>query len=719
MAAARDGFAWRMGAVLISVGMTCHLPACDGSTRTFNSSFAGFEATSSANEADASAPSRQTGQTPSAASTHTSDTMLQVTNLESSNSPVDTRVTLTSRIDAGAAISHEVDDASASSTRDEASRESGPAEAGPSRDAGEASAQNPTIDADCQEPGLSACDVNNATQKLVCSKGAWASNGSCDDGENCDPSSGRCKPVIRECAAAVPGQRLCGNDHQVLVCGANLVSMSIIEACLGACVLANGDAVCQPPVCGDGRTQSDELCDDGNQNNSDGCTELCAPPHCGDQFLNNSEDCEPAADNGKRACTSSCAWAPEVEAGNVSCARRTNGNLRCWGSNIHGQLGTGDSSDRGDEPEEALPAIDLGSERLAIAFGSSDRHACALLDNGAVKCWGANDEGQLGLGDSLARGDQPGEMGDDLPAVNLGTSSVPVALSVGAYHSCALFDEGSVKCWGDNEYGQLGQGDTRDRGRLSSDMGDSLLAVNLGAGRKALSVSAGAFHTCALLEDLSLKCWGDNRYGQLGLGNTSARGDHGGEMGSDLSPVDLGLQRAAAVSASYRSTCVLLDNGKVKCWGANTKGNLGLGDGRGRGDQSGEMGEALPAVDLGVERTARSISAYNFTVCVVLDNGEAKCWGDNADGQLGIGDVSDRGDEPNEMGDSLPAIDLGTNVKALSVSVGSQSTCAVLDNGSVKCWGVNNYGQLGLGDTASRGDEPGEMGESLPALPLW
>jgi hypothetical protein len=143
---------------------------------------------------------------------------------------------------------------------------------------------------------------------------------------------------------------------------------------------------------------------------------------------------------------------------------------------------------------------------------------------------------------------------------------------------------------------------------------------------------------------------------------------------------------------------------------------VGVGDTEWRGDQAGEMGDALPRVDLGTGRTAVAIDAGGGTSCAVLDDGSTKCWGANFNGQLGQGDTSSRGDGPGEMGDALPAIALGTGRSAADVSVGIFHVCAVLDDDTVRCWGGGSSGHLGLDETANRGDQPGEMGDALPRV---
>jgi alpha-tubulin suppressor-like RCC1 family protein len=123
------------------------------------------------------------------------------------------------------------------------------------------------------------------------------------------------------------------------------------------------------------------------------------------------------------------------------------------------------------------------------------------------------------------------------------------------------------------------------------------------------------------------------------------------------------------------------------------------------------MGDALPAVDLGA--SAKAVAAGKHHTCALLDNNRVKCWGGNEFGQLGVGDTGARGVEAGQMGGGLPAADLGRSVSAIATGAAANHTCALLDNEKVKCWGLNDMGQLGLGDTANRGDQAGEMGDAL------
>ena len=405
-----------------------------------------------------------------------------------------------------------------------------------------------------------------------------------------------------------------------------------------------------------------------------------------------------------------------------ACALLDDATVKCWGENASGRLGLGNTADRGDaagEMGDALPAVSLGTGRIAVAVTAGDFHTCALLDNAAAKCWGENDAGRLGLGNTADRGDAAGEMGNALPAVALGTGRTVTAVTAGGLHTCATLDTGLRKCWGENANGQLGLGDTGDRGDAAGEMGDDLPTADLGAGRTIRQISAGGFFACALLDDGTVKCWGQGGGGKLGNGNASDIGEAPGELGDVLRPIPLGSGRTAqAISAGANHACALLDNGQVKCWGSGDHGRLGRGSTNDIGDSTFEMGDNLVAVDLGTGRTAVAVSAGGFHTCAILDNGNVKCWGHGANGRLGLGGTDDLGDEPGEMGNALPVVLLGTGRTALAIDAGSSHTCAVLDNGAVKCWGSNNTGELGLGDTEDRADEPGEVGNAIPAVDL-
>eukprot|EP01083_Nonionella_stella_P307184 1078744_1 len=150
-------------------------------------------------------------------------------------------------------------------------------------------------------------------------------------------------------------------------------------------------------------------------------------------------------------------------------------------------------------------------------------HTCALSKGNTVKCWGFNQYGQLGYGDTDYRADGVGEMGDSLDNIDLGTDFIPTKLSAGLYHTCASSQTNTLKCFGRNNVGQLGYGDTNDRGDEAGEMGDSLNTLNFGSNFVPMQVTAGSMHTCALSKGNTVKCWGFNQYGQLGYGDTDYR----------------------------------------------------------------------------------------------------------------------------------------------------------------------------------------------------
>lgn len=401
-----------------------------------------------------------------------------------------------------------------------------------------------------------------------------------------------------------------------------------------------------------------------------------------------------------------------------TCAILDSGRLTCWGGNAFGQLGLGVPGSRGIATTvnmgAALPAVDLGTGRTARQVVAGDHSTCALLDDSTVKCWGSGGDGRTGYESPADRGLSSTDMGDDLPTVDLGTGRTAVVLAAGLGHTCAILDNGDLKCWGYNVAGQLGYGDESSRGAAPGQMGDDLPPIDLGDGRRVVAVAAGLRSTCAILDNGQLKCWGENSQGQLGYGDEFARGNDPGEMGDALPAVDLGSGRSAvAVGVGGSSTCALLDNGGVKCWGDGFL--LGRGSTATIGDDPGEMA-LLTEVDLGANRQVVTLSVSLSFVCTLLDDATVKCWGLNGEGRLGSGDSIDRGYLPNQMGASLAPVSLGTGAVPIAVTTGLNHACAVLATGRMKCWG--DFTALGIGASSDVGDSPAEMGDDLPVVDI-
>lgn len=321
--------------------------------------------------------------------------------------------------------------------------------------------------------------------------------------------------------------------------------------------------------------------------------------------------------------------------------------VKCWGDlNLYGNHGQGDTLPRGStyfpEPDlSEIPFIDLGPTapiRGLAVAGSS----CALFEDGRVKCWGGGDLGLFGVSHTPL-GDEPGEMGAALPYVELGSDARVTSLDADGGAYCAVLDDGRLKCWGlNNEQGRLGTGDTSDR-RLPEDMGDALPSVDLGVDAKVVDVGVGREHTCAVLSDGGVKCWG------------RAFDTIEQEVGDDL---------------------------------IEGPGRLGYGDMQHRGAVPEDMGDNLPRVDLGSGARAVAVDLDRASSCVLLSSGEVKCWGSGTQNEtVEPAELGPVGDDPGEMGDALPAMDFGGR-RAVGLAVQYDSACAVLEDGATHCWGV-------------------------------
>lgn len=181
-----------------------------------------------------------------------------------------------------------------------------------------------------------------------------------------------------------------------------------------------------------------------------------------------------------------------------------NGKAKCWGLNGSGQLGLGDTNNRGDDVNEMgnnLQIVNVGSGFTVNYFAIGQSHTCAHMTSNDLKCWGNNNDGRLGIGNFDARGDTNGEMGDSLPTVSLGSSLTLSLVVTGFEHTCVLFTSSKIKCFGKNQFGQLGYSDTTSRGTSTSEMGDSLAFVDLGTAVSVLSLytSTMAYHNCVVL----------------------------------------------------------------------------------------------------------------------------------------------------------------------------------------------------------------------------
>jgi len=325
----------------------------------------------------------------------------------------------------------------------------------------------------------------------------------------------------------------------------------------------------------------------------------------------------------------------------------------------------------------------------------------------------------LGYGDGGTRGDQPNEMGEYLPFVEIGSHLLVSKLSMGTSFTSIITQTGQLKSWGINGFGQLGYGDANSRGNSANQVGDYLPFVQVGTGLATEGVALGSSHMCGIFDILSVKCWGKNNVGQLGYGHTNDTGNEPFEMADYLPPVSLPTGVVAEyICSAWEANGVISSTGSMYLWGRNNAGMLGLGHTNNIGDSGNEMGEYLQETTLGTGYTALFATAGDRHFCALLNNFRIKCWGLNGAGQLGYGDSDSRGNAPLEMGENLPFVNIGTGNNVQSVHVGYRHTCAVLHNNSLKCWGKGSEGQRGSGDADDRGDGPNQMGDYLSSSNL-
>lgn len=336
---------------------------------------------------------------------------------------------------------------------------------------------------------------------------------------------------------------------------------------------------------------------------------------------------------------------------NHTCLLTSTGAVRCWGANFQGQLGNG-----GADPFEtsAFPSDVLGLSQGVTQLAVGDNHACALTAQGGVKCWGS-------VVDYLPGNNSPLSRPVD---VELGRAAIAVASGNG--FSCALLDSGGVRCWGTNEFGQLGDG--------TFDFPFAPVSV-VGLPGPMLSIEAGGSSACARSAAGATYCWGRNSQGQLALGTFDTN--------------QLSATSVTALDAAYAelrlggSHGCGVRAGAALCWGLGVNGQLGDGS-RAR--------RALPGAVTGLSMGVTHVSGGLEHSCATLGDGTARCWGRNNNGQLGDGTGTER----------LTPVQVTDLAGVASIAAGHRHSCALLASGGVRCWGLNSAGQLGDGTTQSR-----------------
>jgi alpha-tubulin suppressor-like RCC1 family protein len=357
---------------------------------------------------------------------------------------------------------------------------------------------------------------------------------------------------------------------------------------------------------------------------------------------------------GFQACPTGCCVAVIERAVSISggaahtCVVTDEGAGRCWGANDFGQIGDGTHN------HALTPSAVVGLSGGVSLIAAGHYHTCAYTATG-VDCWGKNTDGQLGDGSSSD---------STVPVPVAGLDNTVSAVYAGAGdHTCVAFARKAPQCWGLNLFGELGDGTTAP----------AHLPVPLGplAGT-LITIAPGYTHTCAL-EKSGVECWGLNADGELGNGTTVDAHVPASVVGL-ASPV-------TQVAAGFSHTCAVVGGG-VKCWGSNAHGELG---------NNSTLPSSAPVDVSGLGGGVVALAAGNQHTCALLAGGAVRCWGANDWGQLGDGSTTA----------ALAPVDVTGVSGASALAAGISRTCAILRGGGVRCWGFNNLGGLGDGTTTS------------------
>lgn len=517
--------------------------------------------------------------------------------------------------------------------------------------------------------------------------------GSC--GNDCDDrfpnsdvvcSDGRCLFL----ACVVPF----ANCDQDLTSNGCEVDLSIDTSNCGACAVDCQGGDCTSGVCGCGGTGNIDL--QTNPLNCGSCGNVCSFAHAGASCVAGNcqqgacsvgyGECDAAAagcetdlkvDGNCGACAVTCG-AGEICANGCqpntvfvqlvggeehTCARRADGVVFCWGAGKEGQLGNGSTNANFFTPQRVT---DPNIDGHTIDIAAARQHTCAVVTGGDVYCWGSNNDGKLGIGNTtISR--------IPVPAKVQGLPMAATKVACGADFTCALLTNGAVFCWGSNWHDEMGNG-SNDTVQLNPEPVSISNVTELCTGERS---------ACALHADGSAECWGSNNDYRLGDDTNLNRSTP--VFVKRLGPSG-DIRGVTALSCYHRHVCALIPDESMVCWGWNINGQLG--DGIGAPGMNGtKVINAIGGAQLGTG----SRNSCN------LANGNVKCWGSDLDGQIAHNFVNTP--TPNDVGLSNMTV----------LGGGRQHSCAS-DGADIWCWGNNSSGQLG-DDTTQR--------SALPKLVVW
>jgi alpha-tubulin suppressor-like RCC1 family protein len=340
-----------------------------------------------------------------------------------------------------------------------------------------------------------------------------------------------------------------------------------------------------------------------------------------------------------------------------TCALMVDNTVRCWGGNTFGQLGINVSGGYRLAPVIVVAPAGAGPLTNVVELKVGSDHTCARRSDNTVYCWGRNDNGQAGNGNTTNQ---------IRPTLVSFASGTPASLALGWLSSCARMSNNTVRCWGDNSHGQIGDGTTTDR------LTPTTVIPVSGSGSLSnvtqIGMNSRSFHVCARISDSSVRCWGENQAGQLGDGTTNDRSRPVvAFLGANLSAVQ--------VEAGGDHTCIRQSDHDIRCWGEN---------------RDGERGDGTTTWDLDYTQADLPDDAVSLTVggnhsCALLDNDTAYCWGRNALGRIGDGTTTDR-PTPVEVGGCLwPNVMCGSACVDLQTNKSHCGECGDLCPGTETC----------------------------------
>jgi alpha-tubulin suppressor-like RCC1 family protein len=355
-----------------------------------------------------------------------------------------------------------------------------------------------------------------------------------------------------------------------------------------------------------------------------------------------------------------------------TCEITSAGGAWCWGAATSGQLGDNLGTNQG----YPTGVVGLFSSGVAALAGGA-AHTCAVTTAGGLECWGDNQYGELGNNSQTSV---------SMPVAVPGMGSGVVAVTAGIGHTCALTSSGGVMCWGNNQFGELGNNSTTN----------SLVPVQVsGLSSGVASISAGGYHTCAVTLSGAALCWGSNANGELGNGTTA-----GSLVPSPVSGLGSGVATISAGGSLPGDTCALTTAGAALCWGGNAYGQLGNNS-----TTDSSVPVAVSGMSSGVAQIAvdGNGEGLDVAVCALTTSGAVWCWGNAQYGQVGDGNNS----TANRL---VPVAVTGLGSGVTAIASGADHTCALTTAHALQCWGNNGYGELGQGIGGSA-DQPGPVRE--------